>query len=345
MDNQAFQLTPPGMAAIAVVRLLGPGVDPFLSQHFSRTPRVGRCVHGNLSDGDRVIDDPVVVLLPDGGADISLHGGPWVVRSTLDLARRDGFAIIETSAHTPTPSQAVNAKNAIESEIEAWLPLARTELAIRALLAQAAAWAQLDIPPSPAVAARMIGDRSLYHLLHPPTVAVVGPANVGKSTLANWLFGQERSITADIAGTTRDWVGEFANVDGLPVMLVDTPGQRPTDDAIEQSAIAASRERIEASQFIVLVLDASRPLEPEQSHLLAMYPNAQLVVNKCDRPWVWDVARTPAIQTTATTGGGVDALRRAIAGYFGCADLDINQPRCWTARQREIMSVQEPTTC
>ena len=59
------------------------------------------------------------------------------------------------------------------------------------------------------------------------TVAIVGPPNVGKSTLANRLFGQARSITADQPGTTRDWVGGVADIVGLAVTLVDTPGVPP----------------------------------------------------------------------------------------------------------------------
>src|SRR6185503_2714425 len=97
-----------------------------------------------------------------------------------------------------------------------------------------------------------------WWMLHPPRVAIVGEANVGKSTLANQLFAQERSITADLPGTTRDWVGEVANVDGLPVTLVDTPGVRETADEVEREAIARSGEQVAAADLILLVLDATR---------------------------------------------------------------------------------------
>ncbi|HWE03768.1 MAG TPA: GTPase [Tepidisphaeraceae bacterium] len=336
-ENQAIQLTPPGSAAIAVVRLLGPGVPAFLGRYFSKIPRPDRCVHGNLTDGQRIIDDPVVILLATGGADVNLHGGVWVVRSALDLARRDGFSIVESAVDFPSVPQAVDGETVLEKEVASHLPLARSEIGIRVLLAQRGAWSHLNNPLSADQIEKILDDRGLYHLLYPPAVAIVGAANVGKSTLANQLFGQERSITADIAGTTRDWVGEIANVDGLPVMLVDTPGQRATDDVIERAAIAASRAAIEASQLVILVLDATRPLEPEQSHLLTAYPGARVVANKCDQPWAWDVERIAAIQTTATTGVGLNALRRAIASYFSCADIEINKPRWWTQRQREIL--------
>ena len=63
--NRALLLTPRGPAAIAVVRLIGPAVPKFLRAHFSKEPKAGRCVHGILSDGPRIIDDPVIVLLPN----------------------------------------------------------------------------------------------------------------------------------------------------------------------------------------------------------------------------------------------------------------------------------------
>ena len=89
-------LTPPGPAAIAVIRIAGPAVVPFLSQNFSRRAGPLRCVHGELKDaGGAVIDDPVVVLSADGGfADINLHGGPWLVASILELLRQCGFTRI-----------------------------------------------------------------------------------------------------------------------------------------------------------------------------------------------------------------------------------------------------------
>src|SRR4051794_30237277 len=56
--NRAILLTAPGVAAIAVVRLVGPPVKSFLDSHFSQPVNAGRPVHGKLSDGDLEIDDP-----------------------------------------------------------------------------------------------------------------------------------------------------------------------------------------------------------------------------------------------------------------------------------------------
>jgi tRNA modification GTPase len=328
--NHAILLTPPGAAAIAVVRLTGPGVEAFLAQHFSRTTKIGRCVHGELRDGERVLDDPVVVHVAADVVDINLHGGPWVVTSVIELARRAGFE------HVNQSPEAVDGDTELQREVLAHLPQARTEQAIRVLLAQPAAWAEfVGRQPSRDEIEQRSSDDSMRWLLHPPRVAIVGAPNVGKSTLANQLFAQERSITADVPGTTRDWVGEIANLDGLAVMLVDTPGVRETDDAIERVAIARSGEEVERADLVVVVLDGSRPTEPEQSTMMARHPNAIVVWNKADRQP--REAPAGAIATVATTGAGVDDLRRAIRVRFGWEAFDTHRPRWWTKRQRGLL--------
>jgi small GTP-binding protein len=284
----------------------------------------------------------VVVLLPDNrGADISLHGGAWVVKSALDLARDHGFDVVEPTS-IPLPEEATDGQTPIEREVLAHLPLARTELAVRVLLAQTAAWDRLlkqiqDRAIESERLQKILDDRSMRYLLTPPRAAIVGAANVGKSTLANQLFAQERSITADLPGTTLDWVGEIANIDGLAVMLVDTPGMRETDDAIEKTAIERSQTEVKQADLVVLVLDVSMPLEREQSVLLAQYPHAIRVLNKSDRTAAWGSQRVDGLPTIATTGQGIADLRDAIVEHFGCQEMNLNRPRVWTDRQRAFL--------
>jgi tRNA modification GTPase len=339
--NRAILLTPPGVAAIAVLRLTGPAANSFVQSHFSKPLQPSRAVHGILRDSDgNELDDPVIVLSPDHQfVDINLHGGSWVVRSVLNLAANAGFEIVERPP-LPLPDEAIDAEDAIEREIAAYLPLATTELALRTLLAQEEAWRQLQ-QSAPSFSATeidaILNDRALHWLLHPPRVAIVGAANVGKSTLANRLFAQERSITADVPGTTRDWVGEMANLDGLAVQLVDTPGIRQTDDAIEKEAIQRSEPQIRQADLVILVLDASRPLAADQAPLLDRFPDSLRVINKVDATPVWNIQGIQSIHTVATNGQGVDELMKRIRAYFGCDAIDINKPRCWTQRQRDLL--------
>jgi tRNA modification GTPase len=358
--NRAYLLTPPGVGAIAVVRLIGPGVAAFLQRHFSRAVAQGRCVHGDLIDGAQVLDDPVVVSFDEGhGADISLHGGEWVVQSVLALAQTEGFELSDPSTNQPPiPLDAADGANLLEKEVSAHLPLARTELGVRVLTHQPEAWEEFirRATPGPAEGAHLarwmqraeaikgeiaaiLADKGLWWLLNPPRVAIIGAPNVGKSTLANRLFAQERAITADLPGTTRDWVGEIANLDGLAVMLVDTPGIRQTDDQIESEAIARSSEQIQAADLVVVVVDAARALDGDQADVLDAWPNGLRVVNKTDTATpAWDLARIGGVRTVGTTGQGVDDLRKSIRSRFGIvAGMDENWPRWWTRRQQKVL--------
>jgi tRNA modification GTPase len=374
--NLAMVLTPPGVAAIAVVRLSGPGVEGFVQRRFSRAVVPGRCVHGLLRDDERVIDDPVVVWCR-GGVDINVHGGPWVVRSVLRLAGEDGFEIVG-GVDLPLLAEAVDEEGVLWREVLQHLPMARTELAVRALLAQPAAWEALQRRVGDSLnlnkkfsnvsrsfsggpegrvilegrassrcsriavgyleeIEHILADESLRRLLSLPRVAIVGPANVGKSTLANQLFGQERSIMADVPGTTRDWVGEIANIDGLAVMLVDTPGRRETVDPIERAAIAASGEQVAGADLVIVVLDQSLPISDEETRLLQTFPDAVRAANKADRSAAWDAEEMKAIATVASEGRGVNDVRREILRRFHCADFSLDVPRCWTQRQVTIL--------
>lgn len=333
-SNRALLLTPPGISAIAVVRCVGPGSKDFVRSHFSRPLKSGKAVHGQFRDDEgNEIDDPLIYLAADEAfLDINLHGGAWVVRSVLELARKSGFEIVEKLS-VPMPGAAIDSTDEIGREIDAYLPLATTELALRTLLAQEKAWKSVNSFDAAQIDA-MLADRSLFWLLHPPRVAIIGAPNAGKSTLANQLFAQERSITANLPGTTRDWVGEIANLDGLAVQLIDTPGIRETPDDIERQAILRSGEQIQKADLVVLVLDASSPLEPQQLPLIQRYENALRVINKIDQSTAWDRSPICAINTIAMIGQGIDALRVAIRRHFGCDQIDTNRPRYWTDRQR-----------
>jgi small GTP-binding protein len=324
--NQAALLTGPGAAALAVVRLRGPAVWEFAKSHLSRPPQIGRCIHAQLRSDSRIIDDPVVVAVDEQTLDLSLHGGEWVVRECLALAERSGFQIVENSADL------LDADDPVLRDVLFDLPRAKTVEAVTLLLAQPGMWKSLANDPSQADLQSIKTDRSLRRLLDPPAIAIVGAANVGKSTLANQLFGQTRSIAADMPGTTRDYVSDFANLDGLPVHLLDTPGQRVTDDSIESAAIAQSASPIASADLVILVLDAARPFAGEQARLRERFRDALCVINKSDCPPAWDLATIPAaIRTVATAGDGIAALRQRVRERF--VHSFEPRPLCWRDEQ------------
>lgn len=95
-------------------------------------------------------------------------------------------------------------------------------------------------------------------------IALIGIVNVGKSTLFNALVGQDRAIVTDVAGTTRDSIEASIYKDGIFWLFIDTAGLRGTVDIIEQKGIERSLLEAEKADIVLLVLDASVPLDEQQ---------------------------------------------------------------------------------
>ena len=86
-------------------------------------------------------------------------------------------------------------------------------------------------------------------------VAIVGPPNIGKSTLLNTLAGREAAITSEIAGTTRDVIEVRMDLSGIPVTILDTAGLRDTNDHVEGIGIARAIERAKQADLRVFLSD------------------------------------------------------------------------------------------
>jgi tRNA modification GTPase len=159
------------------------------------------------------------------------------------------------------------------------------------------------------------------------TLAIVGRPNVGKSSLFNRLVERERAIVTSTPGTTRDLVTETVAIGGIPVKLVDTAGIRRALDEAESIGIKKSMEALADADLVLVVLDASQPVNDEDKPLLAQVKQraAILVENKAD------LQNSPGpdtslgldqngsigpvsakLRTSALTGEGIAELRAAI---------------------------------
>jgi tRNA modification GTPase len=112
-------------------------------------------------------------------------------------------------------------------------------------------------------------------------IAILGPANVGKSSLLNHLSNRDVAIVSEIAGTTRDVIEAHLNIDGYPVIVSDTAGIRESKNEIEKKGIKLSLKRAEEADLKLVMVDAKNPDFTDSLRGL-LDKNAILVVNKSD---------------------------------------------------------------
>lgn len=149
-------------------------------------------------------------------------------------------------------------------------------------------------------------------------VAITGRPNVGKSSLFNSLVRSERAIVTDVPGTTRDTLSESIDIGGVPVVLTDTAGLRETTDNIESLGIERTHRAMSDADLVLLVLDGSNEVGPEDEELINQTADARriVVMNKSDLPSFGSstrcVALGEAITVSARTGEGLPALHDAI---------------------------------
>lgn len=117
-------------------------------------------------------------------------------------------------------------------------------------------------------------------------VAIVGPPNVGKSTLLNALLNEDRAIVSEIPGTTRDTIEDTIVVEGLTFRFIDTAGLRHTSDQVETLGIERSRKTIEQSEIVILLSEAQTPqnhLQQSIESILQKQKKLLVVFNKIDQ--------------------------------------------------------------
>ena len=160
------------------------------------------------------------------------------------------------------------------------------------------------------------------------SLAIVGKPNVGKSSLLNVLLKEKRAIVTDIAGTTRDVIEEYINLDGIPVKIIDTAGIRETDDIVEKIGVEKSREKIDEADLVLLVLDTSRELDNEDKEIIDAIKNKKSIIllnkidldNKMDNSILSNFENI--IKISAKEDIGIDGLKNEIKNMFFSGKID-----------------------
>lgn len=156
-------------------------------------------------------------------------------------------------------------------------------------------------------------------------VCLIGRPNVGKSSLLNTLLEENKAIVTNIAGTTRDIVEGTIQIDNIPIHLIDTAGIRETSDIVEQIGVNKSKEVIENSNLIILILNSNEQLTEEDKYLLELIKNKTsiIVLNKIDLPTnIEDINHENIVKISAEYNIGIEDLKNKIKYLFNIDKIE-----------------------
>lgn len=278
-------------------------------------------------------------------AEFQLHGAPGVVRGLMDALAELGiraalpgefsYRAFLNGKMSLMEAEAVNALVSAETAVQAVRlgggapgPKERELAALReSVLDLRARWeARVDFPedvPDGNLAEDVAGldgaigrleallesSRSRRPLREGWRVALVGPANTGKSSLFNALLRRERALVSPHPGTTRDVIEEAIQVGGYSLVFLDVAGVRTPADPVEAMGVARGLEAARDADGALLVYDLSRGWGGEEEAVLRALGAEPLlaVANKADLPPA-EAPRPGALAVSAVTGEGLGEL-------------------------------------
>ena len=175
------------------------------------------------------------------------------------------------------------------------------------------------------------------------SLAIVGKPNVGKSSLLNALLREKRAIVTDIAGTTRDIIEEYINLDGVPVKIIDTAGIRETEDVVEKIGVERSREKLEEADLILLVMDSSREISDEDKEIIEQVKGKKTVLilnkidleQKLDEKYIKDFENI--IRISAKEEIGLDELKQNIKDLFFSGSIETESLIISNSRHKQAL--------
>ena len=161
---------------------------------------------------------------------------------------------------------------------------------------------------------------------------ILGKPNAGKSSLLNFLVGEDRAIVTEIEGTTRDILEEYISLNGITLRVIDTAGIRETEDIVEKIGVGKAKQMAEDADLILYVVDSSRPLDDNDEDIIELLSGRKSIViyNKTDLEPVVNMAKlqertgNPVIPVSIVEEKGIRRLEEEIKNMFFKGELSFN---------------------
>ena len=161
---------------------------------------------------------------------------------------------------------------------------------------------------------------------------ILGKPNAGKSSLLNFLVGEDRAIVTEIEGTTRDILEEYISLNGITLRVIDTAGIRETEDIVEKIGVGKAKQMAKDADLILYVVDSSRPLDDNDEDIIELLSGRKSIViyNKTDLEPVVNMAKlqertgNPVIPVSIVEEKGIRRLEEEIKNMFFKGELSFN---------------------
>ncbi len=382
--------TPIGEGGIGVIQVSGPDSLKIVNTVFKgkklkdlRKAESKRLYYGDIYSSGSIVDEAIVNVVREQGSltgedlvEVNCHGGILAVKKTLECVVSAGAKEVhwkELASH----SLSNNKIDLIQKEALLEIPVARTKLGAKVLLDQYNGALSSFIQTIIKLVEKCDNNReqicdinnSLRGLLataafgcaitSPQKLIITGKPNTGKSTLINALLKEDRLITHEDPGTTRDAIDEMISIDGIPLTIIDTAGIRETDHEVEKLGVLESKKQLREADKIIMVFDNSKPAEKEDKEIIDFIDTLELrktgnpdnkmsifpVLNKVDLPCKLDLITViektfgPICQVSALNGDGVSTLEENLISKFKeFTKYTPQRPIIFTKRQRKKLS-------
>jgi|UniRef100_A0A7V3UZL3 tRNA modification GTPase len=373
-DTIVAPATPPGVGALAVIRISGPDTFKLLKRLFPEKDlqsRPGYSTHLCWLNDDKgkPIDQVLITIFHqprsytgEDMAEIAAHGSPLIVDKIIHLCSKNGARIAEPGEFTRRAvlngKLSLSQAEAVLHLVKAQTPLAHrtainayrgavsrmvanfttqlfniyTELEYRLGFAEDqpgeknfadTRWLDQEIRRVINALNRELQRAEISHrLFEPARVAIVGRANVGKSSLFNRLLQDQRAITSPIPGTTRDRIESRLDLAGITLRLIDTCGFDPKSrNPLTRIGTTETRRAIQESDFILVVFDGSQPVHPIDKLILAEVEEKpkMYIINKGDlkpRFRIQELGIKNSITISCKTGENLNRIRVQLRRQF-----------------------------
>ena len=162
---------------------------------------------------------------------------------------------------------------------------------------------------------------------------IIGKPNAGKSSLLNTMLKEDRAIVSDIAGTTRDTIEEYLNIDGIPLKLIDTAGIRDTDNTIEKIGVEKSKKLVNDADLVIAIFDISTNFDDDDRKIMSLIKDKKAIIllnkvdilkeNKSNEEEIKELNK-PIIKISAKEEIGLDLLYNEIKKMFELNEISSN---------------------